>query len=112
MKIAYNHLNTFLKDNPSIEDVSEKLFQLGHENEIIGDILDIEFTPNRGDCLSLMGLSRDLGAFYELNKDLEIFKESINHFDLDFVNGSPKDCPSIFFLNIEISACIKNISHT
>ena len=107
MKIAYNHLNTFLKDNPSIEDVSEKLFQLGHENEIIGDILDIEFTPNRGDCLSLMGLSRDLGAFYELNKDLEIFKESINHFDLDFVNGSPKDCPNIFFLNIEISPCIK-----
>lgn len=107
MKIAYNHLNSFLKDSPSIEDVSEKLFQLGHENEIIGDILDIEFTPNRGDCLSLKGLSRDLGAFYELNKDLEIYKESINRFDLNFVNESPKDCPNIFFLNIEISPNIK-----
>lgn len=107
MKIAYNHLNSFLKDSPSIEDVSEKLFQLGHENKIIGDILDIEFTPNRGDCLSLKGLSRDLGAFYELNKDLEIYKESINRFDLNFVNESPKDCPNIFFLNIEISPNIK-----
>ena len=43
MKIAFNHMQ--IKDELSISDVSTKLFQLGHENEINGDILDIEFTP-------------------------------------------------------------------
>ena len=71
MKIAFNHISRFFKDELSISDVSTKLFQLGHENEINGDILDIEFTPNRGDCLSLRGLARDLGAFYRVNLNVD-----------------------------------------
>ena len=59
MKIHYQHLLRFIKEKVSIKDLSEFLFQLGHENEIENEILDIEFTPNRGDCLSLLGLSRD-----------------------------------------------------
>ena len=68
MKIAYPHLVNFFKDKPLIEDVSEKLFQLGHENEIIDNILDIEFTPNRGDCLSLLGLGRDQSVLFALDR--------------------------------------------
>ena len=34
MKIAYKHLLQFLDENPSEIEVSEKLFQLGHENTI------------------------------------------------------------------------------
>ena len=34
MKILYKHILSFLEEKPSIEDISEKLFQLGHENEI------------------------------------------------------------------------------
>ena len=30
------------------------------------DIIEIELTPNRGDCLSLRGIARDLGAAFEL----------------------------------------------
>lgn len=41
MKISYNHLVNHIKENPSIEMVSESLFQLGHEHEIDGDILDM-----------------------------------------------------------------------
>ena len=63
MKIAYKHLLQFLDENPSEIEVSEKLFQLGHENTIQNGIFDIEFTPNRGDCLSLHGLARDLNVF-------------------------------------------------
>ena len=103
MKIAYSHLKRFLKDNPSIEDISSKLFQLGHENEISGDILDIEFTPNRGDCLSLLGLARDLGAFYKLNLDVELYDGPINPLSIEFINNAVDDCPNIFFLSIEIS---------
>ena len=107
MKISYKHLLRFLIEKPSIEDISDKLFQLGHENEIHGEIIDIEFTPNRGDCLSLKGLARDLGVFYEINTLLEISDQAIDSLDIAFNNHSPKDCPKISFLNIEIDSQVK-----
>ena len=64
MKISYKHLVERIKDKPNIQDLSNKLLQLGHEHEIDGDIFDIELTPNRGDCLSINGLLRDLNLFY------------------------------------------------
>ena len=42
MKISYNHLVNHIKENPSIEMVSESLFQLGHEHEVIDEIFDID----------------------------------------------------------------------
>ena len=44
MKIHYQHLLRFIKEKLPIKDLSEFLFQLGHENEIENEILDIEFT--------------------------------------------------------------------
>ena len=65
MKVAYKHLVKHIDSNPSIEDLSSKFFQLGHEHEIIeNDIFNMELTPNRGDCLSVKGLLRDLKLFY------------------------------------------------
>ena len=66
MKFIYQDLLNLLKEQPSKESLSKKLFQLGHEHEIDGDIFDMEITPNRGDCLSLLGLSRDLNNFYQV----------------------------------------------
>ena len=63
MKIIYQDLLNLLIEKPSKELLSEKLFQLGHEHEIDGDIFEMELTPNRGDCLSLIGLARDLNIF-------------------------------------------------
>lgn len=100
MKIAFNHLQRFFIKNPSILDVSDKLFQLGHEHELNSGIFDFEFTPNRGDCLSLLGLLRDLKAFYEINLNLNIYKAPINKFNLDFTNEAKFACPSITFLKI------------
>ena len=53
MKIPYKHIASCLYPRPKIKELSEKLFQLGHEHEVIDEIFDIELTPNRGDCLSL-----------------------------------------------------------
>ena len=64
MKIAYRHLVQHIEESPSIEQISDSLFQLGHEHEIDGNILNMEFTPNRGDCLSINGLLRDLAVFF------------------------------------------------
>ena len=62
MKLSYQHLVKKMPSKPSIEEISDSLFQLGHENEIEGQIIEIEITPNRGDCLSLDGILRDLNV--------------------------------------------------
>ncbi len=102
MKIAYSHLVKNIKENPGIEMLSDSLFQLGHEHEIDGNIFDIEFTPNRGDCLSLNGLLRDLAAFYDVNIKQELFDGEIKELKIDFENLAKDICPKISFLKIEI----------
>jgi phenylalanyl-tRNA synthetase beta chain len=102
MKIAYRHLVQHIEESPSIEHISNKLFQLGHEHEIDGDIFDMEFTPNRGDCLSINGLLRDLAVFYRVDLKQEVFTEKLNELQLDFENLSNNICPKISFLKLEI----------
>jgi len=102
MKIAYNHLVEHIEESLSIEQISDTLFQLGHEHEIDGDIFDMEFTPNRGDCLSINGLLRDLAAFYTVNINQEIHNETLNELPLDFENLSKETCSQISFLKLEI----------
>ena len=108
MKIAYSHILKFLVDKPNIEDLSSKLFQLGHEHEIEDQVLDMEFTPNRGDCLSVYGLARDLNVFYKTNFDIPVYSGDLPILKLNFINEMEDDCPQISFLNIEIKE--KNIS--
>ena len=102
MKFHYQHLLELLKKTPSKNELSEILFQLGHENEIDGEIFDLELTPNRGDCLSLLGLARDLNFFFEYNDNIVIYDSQLDKFDFDFINYEPKACPEINFLYLEI----------
>ena len=107
MKILYENIIDRLLIKPTKEDLSDKLFQLGHEHEIQGDIFHMEFTPNRGDCLSLVGLSRDLKPFFGLAEPIDLYNGDIENLKINFKNLSPKDCPKISFLEIEIHDEIK-----
>ena len=102
MKFSYKHLVKYIKESPSIDVLSDSLFQLGHEHEIEGDIIDMEFTPNRGDCLSIKGLLRDLSVFYEVNFNQETYTEKLDKLQIDFENLSQDICPRVSFLKIEI----------
>ncbi|MDA8916444.1 phenylalanine--tRNA ligase subunit beta [Gammaproteobacteria bacterium] len=102
MKIAYKHLVQNIRENPSIESISDSLFQLGHEHEIEGNIFDMEFTPNRGDCLSVNGLLRDLAAFYTIDLKHNSYLKQINKLQIDFENLSENICPQITFLKLDI----------
>jgi phenylalanyl-tRNA synthetase beta subunit len=102
MKIVYQDLIKHLSEKPSKEDLSKKLFQLGHEHEIHHSVFDMELTPNRGDCLSLIGLARDLAVFYGKSNSIDLFNGDIEPLQINFENLSPKDCPKISFLEIEI----------
>jgi phenylalanyl-tRNA synthetase beta chain len=102
MNIAYSHLVQHIIENPSIEQISDSLFQLGHEHEINDGIFDMEFTPNRGDCLSINGLLRDLAVFYTVDLNQEVFTEKLRELHIDFENLSESICPQISFLKLEI----------
>ena len=107
MKFLFNHIRNFIDQDITIEDLSEKLIQLGHENTFNQNIIDIEFTPNRGDCLSLLGIARDLGAFYKI-KEIEFYNGEIKEYDINFKNTIKETCPNISFLKIDIDAINSN----
>jgi phenylalanyl-tRNA synthetase beta chain len=102
MKIVYSHLVQHILENPSIEQISDSLFQLGHEHEVDDGIFDMEFTPNRGDCLSINGLLGDLAVFYKVDLNQEVFTEKLSELMIDFENLSESICPQISFLKLEI----------
>lgn len=67
MKVSLNWLNDYIETGLGAEKVVEVLGDLGFPCEgieHIGDdtILDVEVTSNRGDCLSLLGIARELAA--------------------------------------------------
>tara|TARA_A200000113_G_scaffold115096_1_gene103362 strand:+ start:32675 stop:34609 length:1935 start_codon:yes stop_codon:yes gene_type:complete len=101
MKIVYSHLLNLLEQQPKLKELSDLLFQLGHEHEIDGEVLDMEITPNRGDCLSLRGLARDLNYFYKA-KELPKSDMILPALELQFDNKAQDVCPNISFMQIEI----------
>ena len=108
MKIVYSHLLNFLEKKPSLKELSDKLFQLGHEHEIEGEVLDLEITPNRGDCLSLKGIARDLNHFYKADLDTKNYDSDIPESNLPFENKAEDLCPNISFVEIEIEGAVKD----
>ncbi len=106
MKFIYQDLLNFLVEKPPKDLLSEKLFQLGHEHEIDGDIFDMDLTPNRGDCLSLNGLARDLNIFFGKAEPFKVFEGDIDQHNLNFKNLSPDFCPKISFLEIEVESSL------
>ena len=90
MKVAYKHLINHIPSKPGIDEISEKFFQLGHEHEVEDGIFDMELTPNRGDCLSVHGLVRDLAPFYEIDSTSDIYEKELKKLDLGFANHAPE----------------------
>lgn len=104
MKFLYSHILDLLEHKPEIMELSSIFFQLGHEHEINNEIFDFEFTPNRGDCLSLVGLARDLNVFFKSNINLPLYQEEIPSYSLDFINTEKEKCSSISFLKLEVKS--------
>ena len=59
------------------------------------NMIDVELTPNRGDCASILGIARDLSAKFELpiNSPGIDAIESVNKSSLSIKNSAPAQCP-------------------
>ena len=67
MKLSLNWLKDFINVRLSPEKLGEKLTLAGFEVENIekvgqDTVLDLKVTPNRADCLSILGLAREVTA--------------------------------------------------
>ncbi|TKJ31928.1 phenylalanine--tRNA ligase subunit beta [bacterium (candidate division B38) B3_B38] len=67
MKYSWNWLKSFVDIDIEPEELANCLSMIGMEVESVSSsgndyIFDIEITPNRGDCLSMLGLSREIAA--------------------------------------------------
>jgi len=71
MRIVFNWLKDYLDFKQSPSRLAEDLTLFGHEVETIErvegeQVFEIEITPNRGDCLSVLGIAREVAAMYGL----------------------------------------------
>ena len=81
-----------LPDNPKVGTPVSELFQ--------SDVtLELEITANRGDCLSHIGVAREMAAYYEENLKLPELKISAP------VTNQPTDQNLIQGLNVETENC-------
>ena len=112
MKIPYKHFLKYIDSDLDINQLSESLFQLGHEHEIHNEIFDFELTPNRGDCISLDGMLRDLNLLYDVINNKRIYQKEIKPYDFKFLNDAKESCWNISFLKIDIDAVPKKYTNS
>ena len=67
MKILKSHLDEKLGKKKSVDKLSNQLTMLGLEVDSIAKLkndfcIDIDLTPNRGDCFSALGVAREIAA--------------------------------------------------
>lgn len=86
MKVSSNWLKDYVDIEKSPEQLAYDLSLFGHEVESVEKVgedyvLDLEITPNRGDCLSILGIAREIAALY--NSKVKMQKTKIEEGKLD-----------------------------
>ena len=71
MKVAYDWLKEFVDITATPEELASRLALAGTNVAAIehgphGPVIDAEITSNRPDCLSMLGIAREVGAIYRL----------------------------------------------
>ena len=71
MRVPLEWLKQYLTIEASAQEIATRLTMGGLEVEgiedsPIGPVLDVYITPNRGDCLSMVGVAREIAALYGL----------------------------------------------
>jgi phenylalanyl-tRNA synthetase beta chain len=103
MKVTYNWLKDFVEIKVSPQALAEKLTMAGLEvtalEEKAGDfVFEIEVTANRPDCLSVIGIAREVAAITGKKlilgtRSIQNRGSSIQNRNLEIKVENKKDCP-------------------
>ena len=106
MKILKSHLDEKLGKNKSVDNLSNQLTMLGLEVDSIAKLksdfcIDIDLTPNRGDCFSALGVAREIAASDQtsLKKEKYLVKKHGNSKTKVLVQAK-EACPKYSYLEI------------
>lgn len=133
MRVPFEWLKEFIEIPASIAEVAHSLTMAGLEVEgvehIDGDaVLEVNVTPNRPDCLSIIGMARELSAIYktelkfpehlmaaevgELGFNVDIFDIDLCHRYAGRIVKNLKIAPSPDWLSKRLEKCgIKSINN-
>lgn len=95
MKFAIEWLRTWVDIPDSVVELTKQLTQIGFEVENVIDekIIDLAIPPNRGDCLSIMGIARELAVLNRVPlKPVTIPEISAKTTNSIAVNLQAKEC--------------------
>ncbi|MBI4125489.1 MAG: phenylalanine--tRNA ligase subunit beta [Deltaproteobacteria bacterium] len=62
MRIPLDWLKEFVPVRWPAQDLAHRLTMAGLETAVVGGDLEVAVTPNRGDCLSVLGIAREVSA--------------------------------------------------
>ncbi|MCH8274100.1 MAG: phenylalanine--tRNA ligase subunit beta [Armatimonadetes bacterium] len=88
MKLTVEWLKEFVRTDAAADEIGHTLTMLGMELERmeespLGPVLDFKVTPNRGDCLSVLGVARELCAKDAARyRPTDLMRECVNGFAL------------------------------
>jgi phenylalanyl-tRNA synthetase beta chain len=99
MKLPIKWLKDYIDPKCSLEQLENRMTMAGLEIEHIqgqadNAVLDIEITPNRPDCLNILGLAREVGAIVERKvkyPNIKPLKPINKKYAIEIENK--KDCP-------------------
>ncbi len=99
MLVPYEWLKEFVEIPADPEEAAKRLTMIGLEVEgteaVNGDVVfEVNVTPNRPDCLSIIGIARELSAAYDIPLRMPLHEISgeqpVSDFSVDILN--PKLC--------------------
>ena len=111
MKLTRNWLEDYLDIPVNTEDLCHQLTMAGLEVDNISlvdndELIDIDLTPNRSDCLSVNGVARELRSIDKkykrkvLNKNIET-DSSCENIKINFHIAEKEICPRYGFMYLE-----------
>ena len=106
MKISLNWLKEYVPNIKKNDIFTEELTSLGLEVSSIvktkkDTIIDIDMTPNRADCLSIIGIARDISPIYKKKISLPKYIKFVKSKENIFSNIDKKISPSYSVLVIK-----------
>lgn len=97
MKLSLNWLQQYIDHGLTAQELSTRMTMAGleieHMEHVDGDVVfEIEITPNRPDCLSVLGLAREVSAIVDKDLNIPDHQEYEDCADVSITIENKEDC--------------------